>query len=319
MKHTLVLATVLWLAGCVHEGSNPRKTPVIIVNGETLSAAEFGKSLAKKLKNFDALAAKDNINIRRAKETVVREFIISALLRQHAKDKNLSVSQNELNEEFDRIRKTYPDDLTFKAALASEGVSIEDWKSHLADSLLEKKVFSLFKDEASSRNLEEDAKKYYETHKNEFQKPAQIHLQQIIVPKEDEADRLLRKLRGGGNFAELAKKFSISPDGAKGGDVGYIAKGEVPAFDVAFNLREGQISGVVKSSYGFHIMKVLGKKGAAKLSFPEARPRIMTQLRADQQQDSFKHWLEGAVKSAKIERNDLLIEKVKVHTEGSQE
>ena len=101
-----------------------------------------------------------------------------------------------------------------------------------------------------------EAKDYFEKHRDEFQQPEQIEIQQILVSKEDDAERLLKKLKEGGNFEDLARKFSISPDSNTGGRIKNLIKGTVPTFDFAFKFKLGQISQVVKSNYGFHIVKL---------------------------------------------------------------
>jgi peptidyl-prolyl cis-trans isomerase C len=310
------LAVALPLS-CIRKETAKRTTPVAVINGTTLNATEFSKLLARKMKVFDAMAAKDASNVKRAKEGVLREFIVSTLLQQFARQNNLAVSEEELTAEFDRVRKSYPDDLTFKASLVSQGLTLEEWKSSLAKTLLERKVFDLIAGPPEpSATLEQKALKYYETHKAEFSKPAQVRLLQIVVAKEDEAMRLRDKIKAGASFAEMAKRYGTSPDANKGGEVGYIGKGVVPAFDAAFNLQIGQLSSVVKSNYGFHIMKILDKKNAAILTFSQAKPQILKKLAAQKQQEDFDKWLQGVINSAKIERNDLLLEKIKVHTEG---
>lgn len=318
-KRSFICLLCLTLFSCTRFRSAPAELPVLVVNGEKFSAGDFSKQLAKKLKTFDALAAKDPTNIKRTKEMILNEFIIATLLRQQAITKGLSVSDEEFEKEFDRVRKSYPDDLTFKAALAEEGASLADWSAHLRQSLLEKKAFTVIGPEIKETQLLEEAKEYYSSHKNEFQRPAQVHIKQIVVAKLDDAERIHHSLKTGASFEELAKKYSISPDASNGGDIGFISKGVVPAFDTAFNLRPGQLSGVVKSSYGFHILKLVDKRSAMLLTFDQAKDRILPRLLSKKQQESFNLWLENAIRSAKIERNDVLLNKLTVRTEGTQE
>jgi peptidyl-prolyl cis-trans isomerase C len=301
---------------------NNGNIPVMVVNGDAYLATAFSQDLAKKLKAFDALAAKDPINVRRSKESALREFAISALLSQYAKAHQITVSQAEVDAAFDQVRSGYPDDLTFKAALAADGQALEEWKTSLKKTLIQKKVFaSLDKnfEKGNEGTIEEKAKAYYTVHKAEFDRPAQIHLEQILVAKEDDAERLYHKLKSGASFSEVAKKFSISPEGAHGGDLGYISRGVVPIFDKAFDLTVGQISVVTKSNYGFHIMKVLDKRAAGVVPYERAKKGIMRKFEAQTEQEAFSQWLDGAIKTSKTERNDNLIEKIRVRTEGEQE
>jgi peptidyl-prolyl cis-trans isomerase C len=252
----------------------------------------------------------------------LRELIVSALLTQYAADHKIIVTDEEKEKEFDRVRKSYPDDLTFRASLTTEGQTLDEWKARLSQSVLERKVFANLTPTTSTieKTAELEARKYYESHSAEFDRPAEIHLQQILVAKEDDAERISHALKAGGvSFASMAKKYSLSPDAVDGGDVGYIAKGVVAAFDGAFNLKPGQLTGVVKSSYGFHIMKVLDKRPAGRLPFEKVKERLLREALGKKQQATFDQWLEGAVKAAKIERNDTLLDRIKVRTEAEDE
>jgi peptidyl-prolyl cis-trans isomerase C len=316
----LSLLLPFFIFACHSRSLDPKKTPVITVNGQNLLGNDFGVALGRRLKLYDALAAKDPTNIKKAQESVLKEFIVSALLSQYAKEKGLSVSDEEVMKELDRIRKTYPDDLTFKAALASEDKNIEDWKKELSQTLLERKAFSTLAPELPNQDkiYEGEAKRYYDAHKSDFQHPAQVKLQQILVPTEDDAERILHSLKGA-PFSDLAKKYSISPEGISGGDLGYVSKGLNPAFDAAFNLKVGQVSPIIKSSYGFHIIKVLDKKPSGIEPFEKVRLKLIRAEESKREQVIFDDWLANTAKSAKIERNDSLLEKIKVRTEGEGE
>lgn len=311
-------AVILLSFSCVKKQDEVAQKPVISVDGEVLTAEAFSISLAKKLKVFDALGAKDATNLKRAKDNIIREFIVSALLKKFAKAHKVEISDAELEEEILKIRKSYPDDLTFKASLASQNLDFSDWRNQLRSSLLEKKVFSVLHP-TEGANLDAEIRKYYEANKSQFQRPEQIHLQQLVVAKEDDAERLLKRLKAGANFSDLAKRFGISPDAADGGDIGFIGKGVTPAFDQAFKLRSGQLSPVTKSNYGFHIMKVLDRRKPSVGSLENARPRIEKILLEKRQQEAFRKWLEDAVKSSKILQDDLLIERIIVKTKGRKE
>ena len=318
-KALLFLLICLVIGSCQYRDSASKNLPVVVVNGETLSASAFAQLLGKKLKTFDALAAKDPTNVRRSKEMIIKDFIVSSLLRQYAAEKKMTVTEEEFTQEFNRIRNSYPDDLGFKGALAEDGIPLDDWKSRLRNTILERKTFSLIGSTYSEAELTEAAKGYYQDHKSDFQRPAEVHIKQIVVSKKDDAERLLTSIKKGASFESLAKKYSVSPDAAEGGDIGYVAKGVVSAFDNAFNYKIGQLSPVIKSSYGFHIIKLIDKRAAVLLTFEQAKDRIVKIILSQKQQEAFSEWLQNQVKKSKIERSEPLINKISVRTEGTQE
>jgi len=90
----------------------------------------------------------------------------------------------------------------------------------------------------------------------------EVRASHILVDSKGKANELVQKIRGGGDFAMLAKKHSSCPSGAKGGDLGYFTRGKmVKQFDdAAFALEKGQVSDPVETQFGFHIIKVTDKR-----------------------------------------------------------
>lgn len=182
-----------------------------------------------------------------------------------------------------------------------KGAEIEDKlrdlkKRLIVESFLKKKV------ETESKVSDEDMKKFYEQNKDKFKSGDQIKASHILVKTEKEAKDILAKLKSGGNFEELAKKSSVDSSAAKGGDLGWFGKGSmVPAFEkAALALKEGQISDVVKSDFGYHIIKLTGKRTAGARSFEEVKDQIKAAILPTKQQEIFQKIKEDLKKSAKI-------------------
>src|SRR5690606_29209000 len=110
--------------------------------------------------------------------------------------------------------------------------------------------------------------------------PEQVRALQIVVKSEEEATEIARELRRGLAFEDAAIKYSLSPEGKNGGDLGYFARGEMPAvFDeVCFAMRAGQVSKVVASDYGFHIFKVIDHVSVGERPTAQLREEVETLL-----------------------------------------
>ena len=174
---------------------------------------------------------------------------------------------------------------------------LQDLRKRLVvESFLKKKV------EVESKVSDEDMKKFYEQNKDKFKSGEQIKASHILVKTEKEAKELLGKLKAGGNFEELAKKSSVDSSSAKGGDLGWFGKGSmVPAFEkAALALKEGQTSEVVKSDFGFHIIKLTGKRPAGIRPFEEVKEQIKGAIMPTKQQEVFQKIKEELKKTAKI-------------------
>lgn len=181
---------------------------------------------------------------------------------------------------------------------------LQDLKKRLiVESFLKKKV------ELESKVSDEDMKKFYEQNKDKFKSGEQIKASHILVKTEKEALEISAKLKAGGNFEELAKKSSVDSSSAKGGDLGWFGKGSmVPAFEkAALALKEGQISPVVKSDFGFHIIKLTGKREAGVRPFEEVKEQIKGAIMPTKQQEVFQKIKEELKKTAKINvKEDVL-------------
>lgn len=176
-------------------------------------------------------------------------------------------------------------------------------KRLIVESFLKKKV------EVESKVSDEDMKKFYEQNKDKFKSGEQIKASHILVKTEKEAKELLAKLKAGGNFEELAKKSSVDSSSAKGGDLGWFGKGSmVPAFEkAALALKEGQTSDVVKSDFGFHIIKLTGKRPAGIRPFEEVKEQIKGAIMPSKQQEVFQKIKDELKKTAKISiKEDVL-------------
>ena len=157
---------------------------------------------------------------------------------------------------------------------------------------------------------DEEVVKYYEENKNDFVEKEQVHLLNILVETEDEAQNLLEQLKAGGDFSEIAKEKSIGPSAAQGGDLGYIAKGTIISEigEVVFALELGEVSDIIKTEFGFHILKVLDKKPEIIKTVEEVKEDIIENLLPLKQREAFENLLEELKSKVTIEINEEALE-----------
>jgi peptidyl-prolyl cis-trans isomerase C len=174
---------------------------------------------------------------------------------------------------------------------------LEELKKRLVvEAYLKKKVEEL------AKVSDEDLKKFYDQNKDKFKTGDQVKASHILVKEEKQAQDILGQLKKGGNFEELAKKYSSDGAAAKGGDLGWFSKGSmIPEFEkVAFGLKEGELSGIVKTKFGFHIIKLTGKRAAGARSFEEVKDQIKAALLPQKQQEVFQKMKDDMKKSGKF-------------------
>jgi len=153
---------------------------------------------------------------------------------------------------------------------------------------------------------DEEVLEYYEQSKDSFTEKEQVYLYNILVETEEEAQVILEQLIAGANFSEIAIEKSIGPSAAQGGDLEYIAKGTIiPEIEeVIFALELEELSKVVKTDFGFHILKITDKKPETVKALEEVKEEIIQTLLPTKQKEAFDNLLEELKDKVEIEINE---------------
>jgi parvulin-like peptidyl-prolyl isomerase len=158
-------------------------------------------------------------------------------------------------------------------------------------------------------------REYYQKNQEKFTDPLEVKIQQIFFPVPEHASQeetaavqrearpILERARKGEDFAELARKFSKGPEAGEGGLLGYFKHRELmPELEEAgFKLRSGEISDLVRSPAGFHILRVLERKGGEPRPFAEVQFKIREELSETEAQKKFEQWMKELKSKAYIE------------------
>ncbi len=169
---------------------------------------------------------------------------------------------------------------------------------------------------------EADIKTYYAANEKSYTLPERVKVRHILIKVDkaasdeekkkarEKAEDLLKKIKAGEDFAKLAAEFSDDPGSkGKGGELGFFSRGKMvrPFEDAAFSLKPGEVSGVVETTFGFHIIKVEEKKEAGVEPFEEVREKVRLKLLEDVTRERTKDVLENAMKDAKVEIHPELL------------
>ncbi|MFH1116098.1 MAG: peptidyl-prolyl cis-trans isomerase [Pseudomonadota bacterium] len=151
----------------------------------------------------------------------------------------------------------------------------------------------LYLDKASKsieEPTEEEAKAFYEKNKAQYATPESVHLRHILVKTEEEAKDVLKRLEKGEKFEALAQKVSICPSKGQGGDLDWVPRGTLlgEVEEAAFSMKEGRITGPVKSKFGYHVLLLEEKKPAQQSTFDQVKDYIIEQLRFQRRQDHYE-------------------------------
>ncbi|GAG38686.1 unnamed protein product, partial [marine sediment metagenome] len=185
----------------------------------------------------------DNKNKYKTKEKLLENMLKERILVQRAQEIGLEEDENvssQIKATIEQIRKE-----------REEKIKIST-QQPLIDAATKVEIYDKVK------LSEEEIEEYYKENKEDFIKDEEYHLRHILVETQEEAEAVLEKISSGADFAELAKERSLGPSGEKGGDLGFITRGMTvkPFEDVAFSLKPGEISEMVKTEFGYHIIKL---------------------------------------------------------------
>lgn len=302
--------------------------PIATVEGVPVSRARFERELAQSRARY-AKARKEVQpalldNLRRS---LVRRLVESEVLRQKANEWEIAPSDEELDAMWTRHRERFGTDDAFRAFLERAGTTEADLKNQFVDNLILDRIKQRLDERLEIP--EETLQEYYRSRPQRFERPEEVRVAQILievppgVTEEEAADRralaqtTLERLRDGADFARVATEVSEGPARMRGGDLGFLPRGRlVPEVDrVAFELKPGQLSDVIQSRFGFHIVRVMEHRPERKLSFEEARPQIVERLRGQMLRSELHEHLEQWKRQMDIE----LFESTDLYTERASQ
>ena len=304
--HFVSLVSVLSLLGaCENEDSAPPEQPayLAIVNGEKITTSMFQTKLDEiKQAGKGYFANKESAN--RIKRDLLERMIDTNLLLQEAKAKQIVLDPKLVEASIRLVDESYPTE-GLAQQLASSGRTPERYQNDTKESLL---LSKLLKQEVVDRIAisVDEIKKYYEEHIDQFVRPEELRVRQIVTHTQEEAEELRKKIQRGASFEEVARKHSIAPEAKKGGDLGFFPRGRMPPAieNTVFTLWAGaKCSQVVESPYGFHLFKLVAKRPAQSLSLEQARKEIENVLLDDRIKEAERFYIRSLRESANIERD----------------
>ena len=292
------------LAAC--GGSGQKNVPsdsVALVGSDSITKVQFNSLM-------NATAKVDRVNkqtppkagttaYKQVQDRVMAFLVQLDELTQKGTDLGVTVTDKQVEAQIDKVRKQYfgGNEAKFEKGLASQGLTLDiyrlEWRSQLLSQAIYNKVTKNVKVTPAQ------VQAYYNTHKSSYTQAASRDVRHILVNSKSLADQLETQLKGGADFAKLAKKYSKDPSSAKLGGKLTITKGEtVPPFDKeAFALKTGATSPPVHTQYGWHIIQALSDVKPAKTTpLASVRQSIESTLLQQKKSDTMNKWLDQVKK-----------------------
>ena len=216
-------------------------------------------------------------------------LITNKLVEMEAEKAGIKIKDEEIQKEIDVMVESYGDEKSLKEQLEASGSSMDALKKDIVVYLQTKKLV-----EPRITVTDDEISTYFEDNKDTFAQAEQVEASHILVEDEKTAKKVAKELAAGGDFAKLAAEYSTDTETAdNGGSLGYFGKGDmVEEFeDVAFNLDKNKVSDPVKTEYGYHIIKVTGKKEAKKANLEDSKDVIKETLLSERLQEEYPVWL----------------------------
>lgn len=306
------VVTLCFLVGasCSKINTGGENQVIARVNGHPVYLQDF-ELLFERFKNeIDEISQKNPRLIDRIKTRSLNEAIVLTLLRLQAEKRQLLVAKEEVESRLVSWKEGYPPG-GFEEMLRRQNTTEAYLRQRIYDQLLVEKVTrSIGSTEA--RVSDEEIKSYYSKNKDDFTKPSQVHAYHIVVPTLEEAKKVRQEITSNKiSFQSAARKYSLSPDAATGGDLGFFAKDEkIPEFNAVFDLKVNDISDPIKSRYGIHLLKPVEKVRSRKLDFAEAKNDVTKAIRKQKEVSLYKEWVKKLIQDGEIYRNETLYSQI---------
>jgi parvulin-like peptidyl-prolyl isomerase len=284
---------------------NANNSYVATVNGEKVSVAKFNRAM-EGFKRQMPFPMDDKTPEGKRYRLIMQKNVIDQLcevqvILSEAKKRHIEVTPAEIDAKLATVKKNFPDETKFQEALKQYGISVNELKDQIHDGMaIEKLQAEVTKDTKVS---DAELQTYYNQHLDQFKKGEEVSASHILIKDEKEAKDVLAKLKKGEDFAKLAKEHSIDPGSkVKGGDLGFFGRGMmVPEFEkAAFTLKKGELSGLIKTQFGYHIIKGGEHKMPRTETFADVKTNLCDQMMKQRQTEAFQKWAKDLKKTAKI-------------------
>lgn len=286
-------------------------TPITVLDVRELFTARYGRQ-------FEAMPAEQRAMIEpQIQQMVMNELIQKTLLTNAADKEGMKVTPDEVEKSLKEIAAQIPEGASLEEFAKTAGVSLDRIRQQISTDTKVRKLYEKVTADVAAP-AEADVKKYFDEHPEEFEQKASVDAAHILISTqgiEDPAqlaakEKIAKELRAelvakkGENFAEMAGLHSDCPSKAQGGDLGEFEKGQmVPEFEkAAFAQEVGVIGETIKTDFGYHIIKVNGKKEAKTLVFADVKEDLTQTLLDQAKSEKMGTYVEGLREKAKIKQ-----------------
>lgn len=298
------------------EEKQPSGDKVAVVNGSEITREDFEDEMSRVQRIFsDRGTPLSEPQLSEVKREVLESLINRELLYQESQRKGIGVEQSAVDDRMSALKGRFPSEGEFKNALSQMNLSEAAVESQIKREMVIQKLVD--KQFAGKITVSDDeSRTYYDSHPDLFRKPEEVRASHILIkvdPGADESDKaearkkiekIQERLQKSEDFATLATEFSEGPSGPRGGDLNYFRRGQMvkPFEDTAFELEPDEVSDIVETRFGYHLIKVTDKRPETTITYGDIKGRIGDYLKQQKIQGETKRFVQKLKEKAEVKR-----------------
>ena len=313
---TAILVLALFCIPVMATDQKPAGDTVAVVNGVAISRAQFDKELDVHIQRVARQGQQiPDEQMATLKKEILEGLIEREVLYQESQKVGIKIPDQKVDDQLAGIKKRFPTEDEFKKALASMNLTEAEVRNQIQRGLA---IRELIDQKVTNKIVitDEETKTYYTANPQLFKQPEQVKASHILIKVEPAADdatkaaarekikEIQQKLKDGGDFAELAKEYSEGPSGPRGGDLGNFSRGQmVPPFEkAAFSMQVDEVSDLVETRFGYHLIKVYEKIPEQTLTYEDVKDKIAQRLKQEKIEKDATLYVDNLKKGAKVEK-----------------
>jgi peptidyl-prolyl cis-trans isomerase C len=314
-------SVIIIVLSCIssHASASESKSPdgkAAIVNSTVITQADLDREVGVFQQRLMSQGKVLNESqLLETKKRVLEGLINVELLFQEAQMQGTKVSDEAINKQLGNVKSRFPNEDEFKKSLNKMNLTESLLISHIKRAL----IVQQFIDEKYAQNVtvsEKETRAYYDANPSAFKQPEQVKASHILIkvgPQANETqkadarkrmEQVQQRVKKGEDFASLAKEVSEGPSGARGGDLGYFRRGQMmkPFEEAAFALKPGEVSDIVETSFGYHLIKLFDKKPEGTIAYEKINDKIQTYLKQKKVREQVDLYVAELRGKAKVEQ-----------------
>jgi len=289
-----------------------------VVDGEVITLSDldealsgYGKTTAQEGEN----PMEREMKLSQTRKEILEKLIEEKLLQKVSFRAGIKVKDEEVEKTIERLKRGgRMTDAQMEKELISQGFTLEGYRHFLKVQIIKNRIVEYFIKPSISID-EGKIREYYHRHIRQYQRPPNVRVSHILirisnpaVPEEleiakEKMEKVFKRLQEGTNFEEVALQYSEDPSARSGGDLGFFTKGEmIPALEeVVFAMEVGEVSGVIRSSRGLHLLKVTEREEGEPIAYGEIKERVEEDYYRAELERLYAKWLQDIRNRSNVE------------------